>query len=87
MDSVGLTDIPFEAHPFTDVIDISEGNTGLTHAPGTGIHPDKNDLSRGGMAECLEIRLVDIPGVIEWSIHVLDGRLKFIEFSKLFVEL
>jgi serine protease Do len=72
MFAVGFADRLVDAHPIAHGGDFTEGDTGLGHAKGAGIHADEDDTFFAA-AKAAEVDLMRGPGVVEGLIDVLDG--------------
>ena len=68
----GFTDFAGDFEPVTDVFDFAEGDAGLGHSVGTGIHAHEEDALGAGSV-FFEVLGVGFPGVFEGVIGVGDG--------------
>jgi len=59
----------FNTQPVSDRFNITERDTGLDHAPGSGIHPHKDDLLRR-QAVTGEILIISRPGIYQWIVDM-----------------
>lgn len=71
----GLAHGGFEAHPVAHVFDFAEGNSGLAHAPGTGVHAEEED-SFLRVGEAFEVEAMRFPSIGEGIVDVSDGLSK-----------
>lgn len=69
----GLADLRLKFHPVAHGVDLAEWDSGLNHAPRTGIHAQE-DHPLGRAAERPEISFMPGPGVIQRVIDVRHGR-------------
>ena len=71
----GLADGGIDAEPIARGGDFAEGNAGLRHAEGAGVHTEEHNAFFGGGSEA-EILLVRGPRVVERIVHVRHGVSK-----------
>jgi hypothetical protein len=64
-----------QAHPIPDRGHFAEGDPGLGHAPGTGIHADEHDPF-GAVRIPPEVRFMDRGRIPEGIVDVADGRVE-----------
>ena len=69
--ALGFADGFVDAHPVADGGDFAEGDAGLGHAKGAGVHADEDDAFLAA-AKAAQVGLMRCPGVVERLIDVLD---------------
>lgn len=67
----GFSDKGIEAHPVADGGDFSEGDSGLGHAVGAGIHAKEEDAFFV-LSEFFEVCMIAVGGVVEGEVGVAD---------------
>jgi len=68
--------------PVSDNVDFAEGNAGLGHSPGAGVHPEQQDLLRTGSVT-LDVKVKGLAGVFQRIVHVAYRRREFEWFQGL----
>lgn len=75
-------DLCLDAEPVADGRDFAEGDTGLRHAEGARVHPEKQDPFRI-IPGAPQINLVATPGVTQRIVNVRDGRGELQGFDRI----
>jgi len=65
--------------------DFAEGDSGLGHAVGAGVHAEEEGLLLA-VTEAGEVVAVPVPGVFEWVVSAGD-RIGEFELTKIFVQI
>lgn len=63
-----------DPQPLSYQRDFTEGDAGLGHTPGPGIHAHQHSAATRTRSPSLQILPMGFPGVTKWVVNVSDGR-------------